>query len=152
MQKVFGSLLFLLVLVCGPISIAGQDLSSLLEKIESPAARQGLDWKLSRKEFRERSSSYQWESKGSSGGLSIASTGSQEEASTMLHKTMMRVSVGPKTKLTGLGDEAFLYYSDRQHGCMILFRKLNVFVHMTGSSVTVVERLGRRFADLIPGK
>jgi len=70
----------------------------------------------------------------------------------MLHNTMMRIPVGPKTKMTNLGDEAFLYQSAGQQGGMILFRKSNEFVHVVGTSATILERLARSLADLIPGK
>jgi len=58
------------------MTTAAQDFSSLLEKFEHPAKGQGLDWKLSRKELKEKSSSYHWEANGGKGYLTVTSTGS----------------------------------------------------------------------------
>ena len=76
----------------------------------------------------------------------------KQAASDLLKKFEFRVPVPPKERPKGLGDEALLYQTGNSGSSMILFRKSNVFILITGSSVMDARRFSDHIADVIPNK
>ena len=60
--------------------------------------------------------------------------------------------VSPKEKPKELGDEALLYQTGNTGSSMILFRKSNVFIIITGSSITIAKTFANHIASVIPDK
>jgi hypothetical protein len=148
----FRGLLSHILLAYVSIIAVAQDCSSLLEKIEREGKAQEPQLRISRKEIREGACSLWWELGEHSGSAHIYFAASEKGATELLDKTRMRVPVGPKTKLQKLGDEGFLYQSSKDERGMILFRKASVFIHITGTSVSVAEKLAVSIAAHISSK
>ena len=123
--------------------------SSMLEKsmkIKEPA------WELSKKEDRPKSTIYRWKSGQERVDVEVFATASQEAAAAKFQDFIRHMPVPPKEKVNGLGDEALLWQSPNTDGCMILFRRSNVFFHIDGSLVTHAKRFAGHLDDLVKTK
>jgi hypothetical protein len=60
--------------------------------------------------------------------------------------------IEPKSKIAGLGEEAFLYQGEQSKGSSVVFRKSNFVVVVGGSSVVIAEDFSKQFAEMIDGK
>lgn len=137
---------FLLVLVLFSGSMA-QDVLSLIEnavKVNEPT------WQLSATERQPTSTIYRWKSGTESVVFEVFMKPSKQAAADLLREYQFRVPVPPKEELKGSGDEALLYQSASATNAMILFRKSNVFVRLTGSSVLHAKRFANHVAKAIP--
>lgn len=129
-----------------------QDLSSLLAKIERSAKTNKPIWQLKVKDVNDQSGHYEWRLDKQYVTVSLRSSLSETEASELLKQAMRRVPVAPKSKLTGLGNEAYLYKSDGQDGSMILIRKANVFIQVNSSHLEPAQSFAKDISDLVQSK
>ena len=129
-----------------------QDFSFLLDKVETSMKVNKPNWKLTEKEVTSKSGRYEWKLDKQYVTASIYPTRSEEDAIELLKQTMRRVPVGPKSKLSELGDEAYLYKSDGHEGSMILIRKANTFIQINSSRLEHAEAFAKDINTLIQSK
>ena len=67
----------------------------------------------------------------------------------MTHRTL---SIGPGKELAGIGDEAYLWKTEGNGFAGIRFRKANVYIDLSGSSVAQVEDLAKELAHHVQTK
>lgn len=115
-------------------------------KIKEPA------WELTKKEAEPKSTIYRWKSGREKVTAEVFVTASPEAAAAKFQEFKRRMPVPPKKKLQGLGDEALLWQSLNTDGCMILFRKSNVFFHIDGSVLNDAQRLAGHLDNLVGQK
>lgn len=140
---------FLLVPLCNPMSAAPQ---GVLLAIEGSVKSNEPAWQLSEKEQQPNSTIYRWKSGQEEVVAEVFVTPSKQAASDLLQKYAFRVPVPPKEKPKDLGDEALVFQSSDVAGGMILFRESNVFILITGSSITVAKRFANHIGSVIPDK
>ena len=146
-------LVMLLVLLMSPMTVEAQEFSTLQRKVEEAVKREKPDWKLSQKDLVEREAYYRWEWESESGKqiarIILFYGTSRKDAEEKFKPDISRWSVGPDRKLTGLGDEAYLWIGANSGSGMIRFRKSNVFIDVSAPSVALAEQLAKQVADLI---
>ena len=151
MKTIF--LVLLLVLLIGPMSVEAQEFSALQRKVEDIIKREKPAWKLLHKDITERQVVYRWEWESESGKkgarILLIYASSRKEAEEQLRQGVEYISVGPDRKLTGLGDEAYLWIGANNRSGTIRFRKSNVFIDVSAPSVALAEQLAKQVADLI---
>lgn len=146
------SLLICCLLVgLGSSSMAGVTQDDLAS-IENSIKRNEPAWALSAKEVQPSSTIYRWKAGQQAVVTEIFLTASNQEASGLLEKFALRVPVPPKEKPKGLGDEALLFQTADTGGGMILFRKGNAFILITGSSMADERRFAKHIAGVILDK
>ena len=139
----------ILLLFFGSMAAVTQDLLSLIEgsvKDNEPT------WQLSAKERLPKSTIYRWKAGNEKVVAEVFVTSSKQAASDLLQEHAFRVPVPPKQKLKDLGDEALLYQSGSAANGMILFRRSNVFILLTGSSLTHTRRFASHIVSVIPDR
>jgi len=117
--------------------------------IESAIKSNEPAWELSAKEKQPTSMIYRWKSGGEKVEAEVFVTASPKEAADKLQEFIHHMPVPPKERLHGLGDEALLWQSPNTNGCMILFRRGNVFFHMDGSLVVHAKRFAKHLDDAV---
>lgn len=127
-----------------------QDFQSLREGAENVIKARNPSWKLVRKEEMDKEVVYLWGPAKADIILSIFYGTSEQEAAEKMQISISHISVGPNKKLTGLGDEAYLW-SGKGIG-IIRFRKSNVYIDLATPSVAMAEDLASKLAALIAGK
>ncbi|MCI0488179.1 MAG: hypothetical protein L0229_16450 [Blastocatellia bacterium] len=151
MKMIF--LVFLLVPLIGSMTVEAQEFSALQNKVLETVKREKPGWKLSRKDLTEREAVYQWDWESESGKQSVeirlfygASKKATEEK---LKHAVEYISVGPNRKMTGLGDEAYVWDGKHSGYGIIKFRKSNVYVEITAPPLALAEQLARQVAEMI---
>ena len=147
-------LVLLLTLLIGSMSVEAQEFSVLQRKVLETVKREKPDWKLSRKDLTEKQVFYvwEWESESRKQGATILMFygDSKKEAEEQLKRGVQYISIGPDRKMTGLGDEAYLWEGAHSGYGIIKFRKSNVYIYITAPPLALAEQLARQVADLIP--
>jgi len=123
-----------------------------LRSIEDSVKINDPTWQLSAREQQPKSTIYRWKLGQDNVVAEVFLTSSKEAASDLLQQHAFRVPVPPKEKLKGIGDEALLYQSSAAPNGMILFRKSNVFILITGSSVLNARKFANHIASVISDK
>ena len=124
---------------------------AILPSIEDSIRSNEPTWQLSAKERQPKSTIYRWKAGNENVVAEVFVTSSKQAASDLLQEHAFRVPVPPKQKLKDLGDEALLYQSGSAAG-MILFRRSNVFILLTGSSLTHARRFANHIVNVIPDR
>jgi len=143
---------FLSSSVCGSMSAVAQDFPSFRGKAENAIKAKNPGLNLIRKEEKDKEVVYLWGPTKADIVLGIFYGASDQEATEKMKTSISHISVGPDKKLTGIGDEAYLWKSYGRSTGIIRFRKSNVYIDLVAPSVAMAEDLARSLADLIPGK
>ncbi len=124
--------------------------SALASSIENSIKSKEPGWEFSApaREAQPNSTLYRWKSGEERIRARVFVTDSPEAAAKQLNEFSRHVPVPPKVKLKSPGDEALLYQGENTNGCMILFRRGNVFVSLSGSSVVHAKRFAKHLDDL----
>ena len=138
-------LIFVLLFVVGGVS--AQDMASLRQEAEETVKTKNPHWKLIRKYERDKRVTYLWGPEKADLMLTIFYGNSEQEATDEMRALIKRLPVGPGEKITGYGDEAYMWKSLTRSFAGIRFRKANVFVDLSGPSVAFVEDLAKKLAD-----
>lgn len=137
----------LLLLFCSSMAAVTQD---VLTSIEGSIKDNEPTWQLSAREQQPKSIIYRWKAGKEIVVAEVFVTSSKQAASDLLQEHAFRVPIPPKQKLKSLGDEALLYQSGNAANGMILFRRSNVFILLTGSSVPNARRFANHIVNVIP--
>lgn len=149
-MKNLSMVLFLVsVLLCFAISVVGQDMPSFRKNAEETVKAKNPAWKLITKQERDKEITYQWGNDKADVTLTIFYGTSQLEAIDRMKKALDSLSVGPGKELAGIGDEAYLWKTEGSGFAGIRFRKANVYIDLSGSSVALVEDLAKKLANHI---
>ena len=124
----------------------------VLSSIEGSIKNNEPTWQLSAKERQPKSTIYRWKAGNENVVAEVFVTSSKQAASDLLQEHAFRVPVPPKQKLKDLGDEALLYQSGSAANGMILFRRSNVFILLTGSSLSHARRFANHIVNVIPDR
>lgn len=127
--------------------VVAQDMATFRQKAEETVKTKNPQWKLITKEARDKRVTYQWGNEKADVTLRIFYGDSEEEAAEEMKAFINRLSVGPGEKITGYGDEAYMWKLKNYGFAGIRFRKANVFVDLAGTSVALVEDLAKKLAD-----
>lgn len=119
---------------------SGQTQQPKSSKIESSMRLKEPEWVLSKTEAQSKSTIYRWNSGQEGVVAEVFVTASPAAAAAKFREFKRRVPVPPKEKLKRLGDEALLWQSENTKGCMILFRRSNVFIHINGTLLIDAQR------------
>jgi hypothetical protein len=152
MKKILSPLLFISIMLCVSMVAMAQDFPSLREKAENVVKSRRPEWKLVRKEEKEKQVSYQYGTVDDGVNLRIFYGTSQEEAAEKMKASLKFLSVGPGKKRNDIGDEAYSWKSEGNGSAGIRFRKANVYIELAATSVAIVEDLARKLAELVPKK
>ncbi len=144
--------LFLTAALAGSLTVQAQGSQSSM--IENSIKQKEPAWEFSSpaRESEPKSTFYRWKSGQEWIDIRVFVTDSPQTAAAQLKEFARHVPVPPKEKLRGQGDEALLYQSANTSGCMILFRRGNVFVHVNGSSLIHAKRFAGHLDDLFRPK
>ena len=147
--KTLSSTLFLVVVSMFVVSaVMAQDMASLRRKSEETVKTTKPEWKLITKQERGKHITYQWGDEKAYLTLMIFHGSSEQEAAEKLREFLdFVISVGPDKKLTGYGDEAYLWVTKGKGYAAIRFRKANVFFDVSGTSQALVEDLAKKLAN-----
>jgi hypothetical protein len=134
-------------------SLAAQTQSSqseLASKIKDAIKSKEPNWEFSspRREADANSTYYHWKSGQEDIECRVFVTDSQQAATAKLNEYAHHVPIPPKERLKTPGDEALLFQGVNTDGCMILFRRGNIFVHLNGTSVVNAKRFAKHLDDL----
>src|SRR5215471_64076 len=146
MARVFCASIFLLIAGWTCMTGTLQDLPTL---IESSMRDKEPNWRLYRTESTPRSTIYMWKSGEDTVGAEIFVTASEQAASDAFKKYIVRFNGPPKERPKDLGDEALIFQSEGVPSGSILFRKANVLIKMSGSSMVDMRRFATYFVELI---
>ena len=136
-------------------AVMAQDLASVRQKAEETVKTKNPHWKVIRKYERDKRVTYLWGNEGTEKAdlrLMIFYGDSEQEAAEEMKALIKRLSVGPGDKITGYGDEAYMWEVKGYGFAGIRFRKANVFVDLSGTSKAVVEDLAKKLADHVKKK
>ena len=143
--------LFLVVFLMLVVSaVMAQDMDSLRQKAEETVKTRNPHWKVIRKSEQDKRVSYFWGKEGKEKAdlrLMIFYGDSEQEAAEEMRALINRLPAGPGDKITGYGDEAYMWEVKDYGFAGIRFRKANVFVDLSGTSKAVVEDLAKKLAD-----
>jgi len=143
----------MLVLIIGKVDAQdAQDFPSLRQRAEDAVKSMRPDWTLVRKDEKPKQVIYQYGTVSDGVNLSIFYGSSQEEAAVKMKSALKFLSVGPGKKITTLGDEAYLWQSERGPFAGIRFRKSNVYIDLVAPSIDVAENLAKGLAQFIQKK
>ena len=149
-MKKLPSMVFLVVgllFVVGDVT--AQDMDSLRQKAEETVKAKNPQWKIITKHEGDKRVIYRWGDEMAYVTLTIFYGDSEQEAVEEMRELIRRLSVGPGEKITGYGDEAYMWKSLTRSFAGIRFRKANVFVDLSGPSVAFVEDLAKELADQV---
>ena len=151
MKKVFPFLL-IGILHCVPMTVMPQDMPSLRRRSEEIVKAKKPNWKLIKKQEREKEITYLWGPEKADVILTVFYGASRQEAADRMKATLDRLSVGPGKKVTGIGDEAYFSRSEVNDSGVVRFRKANVYIEVIASSAKVAEDLANKLAREIQKK
>ncbi len=146
------SLKFILVFLLFPLAASAQDLKPLLDKVEGMVKSNLADWKPIIRTIHSDDASYNWRLEDKSLNLFIKQTESKERAAVDLQSVLSGLSVRPREKIEGLGDESLLSISKGNGYCSIVFRKSNFLILLSAPSLAMGESLAREIAAMIESK
>ena len=131
-------------------AVRAQDLDSLRQTAEELVKTENPHRTLIRKYEQDKRVTYLWGIKGNEKSdlrLTIFYGESEQEAAEEMRALINRLSVGPGEKITGYGEQAYMWKSPSGGFVVIRFREANVFVDLSGPSVAFVEDLAKKLAD-----
>jgi hypothetical protein len=137
----------LIPVVC---TVQAQDFSSLVNQVEKVVAKVKPEWKLTKKDLREKEVIYLWESESKEAEIVLFYGASKQEAAEKMDTSISRISISPSARLENLGEKAWIWIGPPYGYTTIRFRKSNVYVDMTAPSEAKAKELAKRIADLIP--
>jgi hypothetical protein len=147
-MKALCKFLCVLIPICNSMASA-QELST---SIERSIREKEPDWQLVAKESEPAYTIYRWKMDKQYVNAEVHVTASNQAAADLFHEFGMRIPVPPKSKPNDLGDEALLFQSANAPNGSLLFRKANVFIAISGSSMIDEVRFARHLAGLISTK
>ncbi len=152
-MKNLSSTIFLVVFLMFVVSaVMAQDMDSLRQTAEETVKTKSPQWKLISKDDRGKQIIYRWGKEKSDVILTMFYGDSEQEAAEEMKALINRLSVGPGEKITGYGDEAYMWEVKGYGYAGIRFRKANVFVDLAGPSRAYVEDLAKKLADHVKKK
>jgi hypothetical protein len=150
MKNLLMGLFLVSVLVCIASTVVSQDMPSLRKNAEDTVKAKNPAWRLITKQERGKEITYQWGNNKADVTLTIFYGTSQQEAIDRMKRGVDSLSVGPGKELA-IGDEAYLWKTGNGFAG-IRFRKANVYIDLSGSSVALVEDLARKLANHVQTK
>jgi hypothetical protein len=152
MKKVFPVLL-IGILHCVAMTVMPQDMPSLRRRAEEIVKAKNPDWKLIRKQEREREVTYLWgPNEKADVVLTVFYGASKQEAADRMRATLNRLSMGPGKERSDIGDEAYFFTTEINDSGVLRFRKANVYIEIAASSAKVAEDLANSLAREIKKK
>lgn len=152
MKNLLMSLFLVSFLVCIASTVVSQDMPSLRKNAEDTVKAKNPAWRLLTKQERGKEITYQWGNNKADVTLTIFYGTSQQEAMDRMKRAVDSLSVGPAKQLADIGDEAYLWKTEGNGFAGIRFRKANVYIDLSGSSVALVEDLARKLANHVQTK
>lgn len=125
---------------------------SLRKNAEDTVKAKNPAWRLITKQERGKEITYQWGNNKADVTLTIFYGTSQQEAIDRMKRAVDSLSVGPGKQLADIGDEACLWKTEGNGFAGIRFRKANVYIDLSGSSVALVEDLAKKLANHVQSK
>lgn len=140
------------ILYCVPMTVMSQDMPSLRRRSEEIVKAKNPNWKLIRKQEREKEITYLWGPEKADVILTVFYGASKQEAADRMKATLDRLSVGPGKEIAGFGDEAYFFKTETNDSGVLRFRKGNVYVEVIASSAKIAEDLANSIAREIRKK
>ena len=121
------------LMILGIVSLKAQSVNSVSSSIEPVVKGKKAGWVLEWKEVKNKVADLKWTIVKKRVDVTITETNSSEEATELLRQATMKIPVPPKAKLTGYGDEAYLYKMDKSDQSTILIKQDTLFIFVSSS-------------------
>lgn len=150
MKRTLSLVVFLSFSLCASMVVMAQNVPSLPEKAENIVKSKNPHWKIVRKEERGKQVNLLIGPDKADVLLMIFNGASEQEAVDRMKAAFKILSVGPGTQRSDIGDEAYFWKDERTGVAGIRFRKANVYIDVSASSLALAEDLAKGLAQEIP--
>lgn len=161
MNLILTAIFFVAVTACFPLGTTAQTFSKIREKavgmVEAKYPESGrIRKEMTLKREEEKQAFYNWEitEKGKQRWIviKIFYGNTREETAQFMQVSSGNIQVGPGTKRSDLGDEAYYSEDVRTEFARVRFRKANVYIDIRANSLAEAEQLAREFEKFIKKK
>src|SRR5262249_10309720 len=144
-ERMKQKLVIILTTLCFlPLTIVAQELDRLVDKIDNTIKSNEREWKLLSKTFEGNSCIVKWAQPSGSNPPNplkdeylalVRAHPSEKEAAAELQGTFIRTSSGDRgEKVSGIGQEAYIFRNNPERSVWLRFRHHNIFVELRAPS------------------